>query len=130
MGFEITFLSVETVVILHHRLIERYGGSFGVRDAGLLASALAQPQAGFGGNYVHAYPFEMAASYLFHITKNHPFIDGNKRIAFASADVFLSLHGFTIVCSEDEAADYVLAISAGSPLSKLEITQQLEQWCL
>ena len=73
------FLAVEDVLYLHTNQIDLYGGDHGVRDINLLDSAIAQPQAAFGGNHLHAFPFEMAAAYMFHIVQNHPFVDGNKR---------------------------------------------------
>jgi len=73
-------------------MIKTYGGSEGLRDAGLLHSAIAVPQASFGGNYLHAGLFEMAAAYLYHIVQNHPFVDGNKRTGAAAAIVFLAMN--------------------------------------
>ena len=87
------FLSLEEVIALHNLQLERFGGLGGIRDTGLLESALAMPQAGFGDQYAHADLFEMAAAYLFHLCKNHPFADGNKRVGFHSAYVFLKLNG-------------------------------------
>src|SRR5205823_12525001 len=85
------FLLMEEVLGIHAHQIEMYGGSFGVRDAGSLLSAVAAPQASFAGELFQATVFEMAAAYLFHLARNHPFIDGNKRAALASALVFLEL---------------------------------------
>jgi len=79
------FLSLDRVVKLHASLIETYGGSPGLRDAGLLNSAIAVSQASFGGELLHRDLFEMAAAYLYHIVENHPFIDGNKRTGAAAA---------------------------------------------
>ncbi|MBI3855807.1 MAG: Fic family protein, partial [Planctomycetes bacterium] len=73
------FLSTESVQRIHEDQIQRYGGSLGIRDMGLLESAVAMPQAGSGGQYFHTDLYEMAAAYLFHLVKNHPFVDGNKR---------------------------------------------------
>jgi len=72
-----TFLDVDDVLALHEAQMERFGGADGVRDQGLLESAVAQPQASFGGQYVHADLFTMAAAYAFHIAENQPFVDGN-----------------------------------------------------
>ena len=83
------FLTLDDVIEIHGEMIARYGGSDGIRDKGLLESAVATPQASFGGDYVHTDVFEMAAAYLFHIVKNHPFIDGNKRTGAMAAFVFL-----------------------------------------
>ena len=72
------FLQTSDLLRLHTDQITRYGGDPGIRDLGLLGSAIAQPQAGFGGQFLHADIFEMAAAYLFHIVQNHPCLDGNK----------------------------------------------------
>src|SRR5205807_4774635 len=80
------FLVLEEVLRIHAHQIEQYGGSFGVRDAGLLLSAVAAPQASFAGGFLHGTPFEMAAAYLFHLARNHPFLDGNKRTALARSE--------------------------------------------
>ncbi len=87
------FLQVEDVLLFHRDQIDLYGGEHGVRDMGLLESAVAQPNAGFGGQYLHEDLFEMAAAYLFHLVKNHPLVDGNKRIGAVSALAFLKLNG-------------------------------------
>ncbi|MEG4329587.1 Fic family protein, partial [Microcoleus sp. herbarium5] len=73
------FLFLDEVLELHDDQISSFGGTPGVRDEGLLESALAQPQATFGGQFLHSTISEQAAAYLYHIAMNHPFIDGNKR---------------------------------------------------
>ena len=73
------FLDIERIRQTHVNLIEHYGGAEGVRDVGLLQSAIAMPQASFGGEFLHKDLFEIAAAYLYHIVQNHPFVDGNKR---------------------------------------------------
>lgn len=87
------FLTLAEVLEIHKDLIEAHGGSDGIRDLALLESALAVPQAAFGGTFLHALPFEMAAAYAFHIAENQPFVDGNKRTALAAALVFLEING-------------------------------------
>ncbi|WP_293253487.1 MULTISPECIES: type II toxin-antitoxin system death-on-curing family toxin [unclassified Microcoleus] len=87
------FISLDEVLELHEDQISSFGGTSGVRDEGLLESALAQPQATFGGQLLHPTISEQAAAYLYHLAMNHPFIDGNKRTAFAVADTFLRLNG-------------------------------------
>jgi death-on-curing family protein len=82
-------LSLNEVVEIHRDVIERYGGSSGIRDMGLLQSAVAVPQASFGGEYLHTGLFEMAAAFLFHLVQNHPFLDGNKRTGAMAAFTFL-----------------------------------------
>jgi death-on-curing protein len=93
---EIDFLSVQDVIELHADQIAAYGGSEGLRDVGLLESAVAQPQASFDGKYVHPNLFLMAAAYAFHIAQNQPFLDGNKRTGLHAALVFLHLNGYSI----------------------------------
>jgi death-on-curing protein len=90
------FVSKSMVLSIHARQIERFGGTPGVRDEGLLESALAQPKATFGGQFLHPTISEQAAAYLYHIAMNHPFIDGNKRTAFAVTDTFLRLNACTL----------------------------------
>lgn len=87
------FLSTDEIVTIHDELIVRYGGSFGIRDHGLLESAIHQAQASFNGEYLHTTICEMAASYMFHIIQNHPFVDGNKRTGVMSTIVFLKING-------------------------------------
>lgn len=107
------FLTYDEVVIINEDQVRRYGGLAGVRDEGLLLSALAMPQAGFGEHYLHVDVFEMAAAYLFHIVKNHPFIDGNKRCGAVAARVFLALNGIVIDMPDDVIYDLVVATAEG-----------------
>jgi len=87
------FLTLAEVLHIQQREIEAHGGGPGVLNRGLLESAVAQPAAAFGGQFAHADLAEMAAAYLFHLAKNHCFVDGNKRVAALSAVVFLALNG-------------------------------------
>ncbi len=96
------FLALDEVLEIHRDMIERYGGRPGVRDMALLESAVAIPQAGFGNQYLHSDLFEMAAAYLFHIVRNHPFVDGNKRTGAMAAFTFLKLNRVTLTASEKE----------------------------
>ena len=86
------FLSLADIVRIHVDQIDRYDGQAGVRDLGLLQYALAMPQASFGQEWLHRDLYEMAAAYAFHLSQNHPFVDGNKRTALACALVFLELN--------------------------------------
>lgn len=99
------------VLALHDEQLAEHGGSLGVRDVGLLSSALARPQnqAGYGNPSV----FDLAAAYAFGIIRNHPFVDGNKRTGFLAAYVFLDLNGWDLVPHEDEAVAAVMALAAG-----------------
>lgn len=105
------FLSLDEVLQIHTDQIERYGGSPGIRDLGLLESAIAMPQAGFGSQRLHADLFEMASAYLFHIVRNHPFVDGNKRAGAAAALVFLRLNGFTVHATNAALVKVVLDVA-------------------
>lgn len=90
------FLEVEDVLLLHAEQLARYGGAEGIRDRGALESAVAMPQASFGGEFVHEDHFAMAAAYAFQIAQDQPFVDGNKRAGLAAALVFLDLNGVFI----------------------------------
>ena len=81
-------------------MINLYGGSDGIRDKGLLESAVSTPQASFGDQFLHSDIFHMAGAYLFHIVKNHPFIDGLKRTGAMAAFVFLKLNHYTFTADE------------------------------
>jgi death on curing protein len=108
-----TFLTLDEVIEIHRDMIERYGGSAGIRDEGLLESAVAMPQAGFGEQYLHSSIFEMAAAYLFHIVKNHPFVDGNKRTGAMAAFTFLKLNHLTVNASEIKFEGLVRGVAEG-----------------
>jgi len=108
---DIDFLSVQDVLELHADQIAAYGGSDGLRDEGLLESAVAQPQASFGEKYVHLDLFHMAAAYAFHISQNQPFIDGNKRTGLHAAMVFLRLNGFSVESVPDRLYQAMIDIA-------------------
>jgi death-on-curing protein len=107
------FLTLDEALAIHADQIRRYGGSHGIRDVGLLSSALAVPQAAFGGVHLHATLAEMAAAYLFHIAQNHPFLDGNQRTALACALAFLWLNDHRLEAAADELTELVMAVAAG-----------------
>lgn len=86
------FLTLDEAIDVHMDLVSRYGGHPGTRDTDLLLSALAMPQASFGGEFLHRDIFEAAAAYAFHICNNRPFVDGNKRTALTCGLVFLELN--------------------------------------
>jgi death on curing protein len=103
---------IEGVVIaMHGELIAEHGGSPGIRDAGLLSSALARPQN--QATYSKPSVFDLAAAYAFGVIRNHPFLDGNKRTGFLAACVFLDLNGWELMASEAEAVAAVLALTTG-----------------
>ncbi len=117
-----TFLTLDEVLALHADQIDRYGGSGGVRDLGLLESALAAPRASFGRDYLHGSLPEMAAAYLFHLVRNHPFVDGNKRAGLAVAIAFLGLNGLWLEADPDELAEHVLKVAEGE-MPKAELSE-------
>ena len=94
---DVAFFSTDDLLCIHARMIQEFGGSPGLRDRGLLESACAMPSASFGGQLLHDGLPAMAAAYLFHLCKNHPFVDGNKRVAFGAMEVFLMLNGHEVV---------------------------------
>jgi death on curing protein len=102
----------ETVLALHEQLLALHGGATGLRDAGLFDSALARPK------NLQAYEqpsrFDLAASYGFGLIKNHPFVDGNKRIGFAVAALFLQLNGWRLEAEEVDATVQTLGVAAGA----------------
>lgn len=120
------FLRVDEILRIHQDQIERYGGDASIRDAGLLMSATAMPQASFGGELLHRDLFEMAAAYLFHIVQNHPFVDGNKRTGTVAALVFLAMNEVETEADEDELVEFVLAVAQGEA-DKPRIAEFLRQ---
>lgn len=119
-------LSVEIVREVHTEAIARFGGSDGVRDSALLESAVAAPQASFGGKSPYRDLAEVAAAYLYYLCRNHPFIDGNKRAALGSCLVFLRLNGIEPTPDGPEWEELVLAVAAGS-LDREQATARLRE---
>ena len=120
------FLTLAEAVEIHADQIRRYGGRSGVRDPGLLHSALAQPEALFAGQWLHKSVYEMAAAYACHLSQNHPFIDGNKRTALACALVFLELNGVTIRDPQGSLDGAMMRIASGR-MGKAEFALLLEK---
>ena len=106
------FLTMSEVLLILQDQIRRYGGTYGVRDIGLLSSAIAMPAASFEGKYLHKDLFEQAAAYAFHVCQNHPFMDGNKRTALATALVFLSINGVELNDPNEELYRLMMDVSA------------------
>jgi death-on-curing protein len=119
------FLSLGDVLLIHDEQLEAYGGIDGIRDRGLLESAVMMPQASFGGEYLHQNLFEMAAAYAFHIAENQPFLDGNKRTALVSALVFLDIAGFVILDEDMKLYDAMIAI-ANKDMDKYDLAALLK----
>jgi len=120
------FIPDEVVLLVHADLIRRYGGQAGIRDRGLLSSALAQPQMTSGGKFLHKTIFDKAAAYGFHVCRNHPFVDGNKRAAFVLMDIFLRRNGYILAAYEDEAYVIMMALADGR-LTKLQLAGWLKE---
>jgi death-on-curing protein len=114
------FLTLDQVLRVHSHQIATYGGSPGIRDVGLLESALAMPRATAFGEDLHPTLHEKAAAYLFHLVKNHPFIDGKKRVGLAVSLVFLELNGTSTRADHGELVALVLGVATGER-SKAEI---------
>jgi death-on-curing protein len=108
---EPNWLAREVVLAIQGELLNRFGGLAGIRDEGLLDSAINKPKNLFA--YGQPTPFELAASYATGLVKNHPFLDGNKRIGFMAAYVFLGANGWSLEATEEEAVLETLALAAG-----------------
>ena len=121
MTDDLQFLSVDDVLAIHDDTIRHEGGLSGVRDFGLLISAVMMPQQQFGGEYLHDGAPTMAAAYLFHLCQNHPFHDGNKRAAAMSALVFLDANSITQLPEPEDIERTTLAVAA-SEMGKDELT--------
>ncbi len=123
---DLLFLDVDDVLEIHATQLETYGGSAGLRDRGLLESALAQPQASFGGQLVHDGLFAMAAAYLFHVVSNHPFVDGNKRTGMLAAIVFLDVNGIAIDHPSEDLYELTMGVAEGR-IEKSAVAAELER---
>jgi len=123
----IVFLSVQDVMDIHERVIMEFGGDLGLRDRGLLESAVAMPSATFSGAFLHPGVAEMAGAYHFHLCSNHTFIDGNKRVAVASAEVFLLLNGLELSASDDELEELTMELAKGR-ISKEQVIEFFKKY--
>lgn len=106
------WIDPRVLLMLHEESVAEHGGGRGVRDVGLLESALMRPQ-NLAAYNPDAGIAELAASYAYGLAKNHPFVDGNKRAAFLSVGVFLGINGFTLTASPVDAIQAVLALAGG-----------------
>lgn len=118
----IRFLSVDDVLTIHQNTIANEGGLAGLRDAGLLESAVLMPQQRFEGEYLHPDLAAMAAAYLFHIAQNHAFHDGNKRAAVLAALVFLSINGVELLPPPEALEEMTMRVASGEA-DKAELTE-------
>lgn len=117
----IRFLPESIILAIHDDQIRLYGGSYGVRDSAALDAAIHVPQAQFGGNYLHPTLFSMAAAYGFHLSQNHPFVDGNKRVAGMSMFTFLRLNGLNPTATELDYYQTIMAVASGK-MGKEQLT--------
>ena len=109
----VKFLTLSEVLLILEDQIRNYGGIYGVRDRNLLSSALYMPESSFDGHYLHETIPAMAAAYAFHICQNHPFLDGNKRVALASSLVFLDINGYEINCKNEILYNEIMNVAKG-----------------
>ena len=118
------YLSLQEVLWLHSRIVELSGGASGLRDRGALESAVAQPQASFGGVDLYPTLAAKAAALAHSLIQNHPFIDGNKRIGHAAMEVFLILNGFEIDATVDDQENAIMSVASGL-VSRAQLTEWL-----
>jgi len=107
------FLTLSEVLLILENQIKNYGGIYGIRDINLLSSAIYMPESSFEGQYLHKTIPAMAAAYAFHICQNHPFIDGNKRVALASSLVFLDINGYELSCKDEILYNKIMDVAKG-----------------
>jgi death-on-curing protein len=106
-----TYLTVEQVLFIHMRLVAETGGSAGVRDLDLLASAVGRPQASYGGQDLYPTIFDKAAALLDSLVRNHPFVDGNKRVGITAAGIFLRHNGYRLTASNTDLEHFTLRVA-------------------
>ena len=121
---DLIHLSKDQALIIHKAVLEKDGGSDGIREMNLLESALAAPRATFGGQPIMTDPVEVAAAYLYYLCNNHPFVDGNKRVAFTACLLFLDLNGIEAQPDGPEWEQLVLDIAA-SVIDRPATTERL-----
>lgn len=124
----VQYLTLEQVLAIHQKMIERYGGDPTIRDVGLIDSAVMMVPQAFGGERLHPTVASMGAAYLFHLSANHGFVDGNKRTAVGSALVFLDANGYELALTIDELERIALDVAA-SRLDKAQLTKLFEAAC-
>jgi death-on-curing protein len=110
----VKYLTAGQVLFIHSRLIDETGGSHGIRDVGLLQSAVSRPKATFGGKDLYPDMFHKAAAFMESLIKNHPFIDGNKRTAITSVGIFLQRNGYLLETAQRELEQFTLSVTTGN----------------
>lgn len=109
----VKYLTPQQVLAIHDQMIKRFGGSGGIRDVGLLESAVFRPQASFDGVDLYPAIFEKAAALLQSLLKNHPFVDGNKRTALTSAGIFLKINGYKLINTYEKEVEFAVSVDNG-----------------
>jgi len=123
------FLTLDEVLGIDADQTRVYAGASGIRDLARLRSAIAMPETTFDGEYLHPSALEMAAAYLFHLARNHPFVHGNKRTALMCALVFLGLHGERLRADPDDLYSLVDGVAAGE-VDKAEVSVFVRRHCM
>lgn len=117
------FLTISQVIFIHDQMVKRFGGSHGIRDMGLIESAVARGQSTFGSKYLYKSIFDKAAALLQSLLKNHPFVDGNKRTALTSAGLFLWKNGYRLVNSHKQEVKFAIKVDNGNLT-----VEQISKW--
>jgi death-on-curing protein len=115
----VNYLSPEQVLFIHSRIIDATGGAHGLRDIGLLLSAVSRPRATFKGKDLYTDVFHKAAAVMESLAVNHPFIDGNKRTAITSAAVFLTLNGRVLEATQHDLETFAVSVAVGMPFNDI-----------
>lgn len=123
MSKTVTYLTIEQIILIHEDQLERYGGKSGLHSPALLESAALRPQASFAKNDLYPSVFEKAAALMHSLVANHPFIDGNKRTAVASALIFLEFNGYSL-----RVAPKKLVVAASKVEAKKWGVKKLARW--
>jgi death-on-curing protein len=121
-----SYLTLDIVLAIHEEMVERYGGSHGIRDVGLIQSAAARPQSSFGGEDLYQTIFDKAAALFHSLMFNHAFVDGNKRTAMVSTARFLFMNGYELDASQKEFVAFPLNVE-NQHLSIEEISKWLKR---
>jgi death-on-curing protein len=122
----VRYLSEAEVVEIHRRVVEQSGGLIGIRDRGALDSSVTQPSQSFAGEDLYVGPVSKAAALSFFLATNHPFVDGNKRVAHAALEVTLVLNGYELRATVDEQERIMLRLASGE-LSRAEFSDWVER---
>src|ERR1700694_5038306 len=122
------YLTMQEVLDIHRWALQAFGGLDGVRDTGMVESALAAPQMTFGGVDLHSTLVEKAAALAFSLVMNHAFVDGNKRVGFWAMDTFLRLNGPCVACTTEEGEAMFLSVADGK-MTRKQLTDWLAPRC-